>query len=125
MSFLHFLRYIAVVGLCTALSHADSIQLRSGRHLQGKFIGGTATGIEFMTHQTVEYFPTSDVLALMFDNNDASLGQLQPNSLDQDSLKYDLPALSRRTLRHVKANASVCTANLSPARKRTSVVKSD
>jgi len=44
-----------------------------------------------MTHQTVEYFPTSDVLALMFDNNDASLGQLQPNSLDQDSLKYDLP----------------------------------
>jgi hypothetical protein len=53
---------------CT-LASADSIQLRNGRHLQGKFIGGSTTTIGFMTAHSVEYFQTADVLALIFDNN--------------------------------------------------------
>jgi len=45
---------------------ADSIQLRNGRHLNGKYIGGSATLIGFMTSQSVEYFRTSDVTVLTF-----------------------------------------------------------
>ena len=45
---------------------ADSIQLRNGRHLNGKYIGGSTTLIGFMTAQSVEYFQIADVTALMF-----------------------------------------------------------
>jgi hypothetical protein len=42
--------------------------------------------IGFMTSGSVEYFQTSDVLALVFDNNaEPSLNGLQPNHMDGDS----------------------------------------
>jgi hypothetical protein len=75
---------------CT-LASADSIQLRNGRHLQGKFIGGSTTTIGFMTAHSVEYFQTVDVLALIFDNNtgdnnpEPSTNGPQPNHMDGSS----------------------------------------
>jgi len=69
-----FLETALVLATCGSLAVADSIELRNGRHLQGHFIGGTSTTIGFMSGTTVEYFATSDVLALMFDNSDASGG---------------------------------------------------
>jgi len=59
-------------GLCSvmllaSLAHPDSIELRDGRHLHGKYLGGTATAVSFMTDHAVEYFPTSNVLVLVFD----------------------------------------------------------
>ena len=80
------LRFLGKMGCCVAvwalLASADSIQLRDGRHLQGKYIGGTTTAIGFMTGGTLEYFATSDALVLIFDNtNDAPLRGLQPNPM--------------------------------------------
>lgn len=54
--------------LLCVISRADSIQLRDGRHLQGKSLGGTTTAVEFMTDTAIEYFPISNVLVLVFDN---------------------------------------------------------
>ena len=84
------LRFLGKMGCCIAvcalLASADSIQLRDGRHLQGKYIGGTSTAIGFMTGGTLEYFATSDVLVLIFDNtNDAPLSGLQPNPMKRQS----------------------------------------
>jgi hypothetical protein len=53
--------------LLAAFAHSDSIELRDGRHLRGKYLGGTATAVGFMTDRAVEYFPTSSVLVLVFD----------------------------------------------------------
>jgi len=39
-----------------SLAAADSLQLRNGRHLQGKYIGGSSTAIGFLTAGTLEYF---------------------------------------------------------------------
>ena len=64
------------------LAGADSLQLRNGRHLQGKYIGGSSTAVGFMSGGSVEYFTTSDVLALIFDNtNDSPLSGIQPNPM--------------------------------------------
>ena len=78
------LRLLGQIGCCMALcavfARADSIQLRNGRHLQGKYLGGTATTIGFMSGNTIDYFATSEVLAVIFDNvNDSPPGGLQPN----------------------------------------------
>jgi hypothetical protein len=53
--------------LLASLALPDSIELRDGRHLRGKYLGGTATAVGFMTDHAVEYFPTSSVLVLVFD----------------------------------------------------------
>ena len=67
MKFLSFTKVIGCVAICASLASADSLQLRNGRHLQGRFIGGTTNAIGFMTAGAVEYFATSDVLVLIFD----------------------------------------------------------
>jgi hypothetical protein len=41
--------------------------------------------VGFMTSGGIEYFATSDVLALMFDDNEAPLNGLQPNHMNGDS----------------------------------------
>lgn len=71
---------VGVIFLCASAS-ADSIHLRDGRHLQGKYIGGSTTTIGFMTNHSVEYFLTADVLALIFENNSGNNPQPAPNSL--------------------------------------------
>jgi hypothetical protein len=64
--------------VCAALAGADSLHLRNGHHFQGKYIGGTTTSIGFITGGSVEYFATSDVLALIFDSaNETPLSGLQ------------------------------------------------
>lgn len=80
-----FLGLLSKIGfcltICAALASADSLQLRNGRRLQGKYIGGTSTAIGFMSGASVEYFATTDVLILMFDNaSDSSLGGNQTPS---------------------------------------------
>ena len=77
-----FYKLACCLVICGGLAGADSLQLRNGGHLQGKYIGGTTTAIGFMTGGSVEYFPTSEVLALIFDStNDSPLSGLQPNPM--------------------------------------------
>ncbi len=77
-------RALCFLVVCLSLAAADSMELRNGRHIQGKYVGGTSTMIGFMTGATVEYFATADVLALIFDRNpDTPLGGVQPESSTQ------------------------------------------
>jgi hypothetical protein len=90
------------LAVCAVLARADSIQLRDGRHLQGKYLGGTTTAIGFMTGATIEYFATTDVLVLIFDNgNDSPLSGLQPNPMKGPS-----PARPSGTARVRRISAS-------------------
>lgn len=74
-------RALCFLVVCLGLAAADSLELRNGRHLQGKYVGGNSTMIGFMTGAAVEYFSTTEVLALIFDRSpDAPLGGVQPES---------------------------------------------
>ena len=94
------LRYLGMVtccmGICAALATADSLQLRNGRHLQGKYIGGTTNAIGFLTSASVEYFATSEVLVLTFDNTSESpLSGAQPNPMKGQSAVTEAAQLRR------------------------------
>jgi len=70
------------VALCVGLAASDSIELRNGRHVEGKFIGGTASMVGFMSSSSgIEYFPTSDVLVLVFENHESPKGALVPSPM--------------------------------------------
>jgi hypothetical protein len=114
MRALRFLRKIVCcLAVFAALAAADSLELRNGRHLQGKYVGGTTTAIGFMTNRTIEYFATSEVLALIFDNNDSSLGGLRPNSMNGNS-----PSELKGTLRHTSTGARKRTERAGPRLER-------
>jgi hypothetical protein len=53
--------------------------------------------VGFMTSGSVEYFQTSDVLALMFDTNvEPSVSGLQPNRMNGDSPRMAAPATAQK-----------------------------
>src|SRR5713226_6849647 len=93
-------------GLCCALllvplAFADTVELRDGRHLQGKYLGGTATAVCFMTDRGLEYFPVSNVLVLIFDsrNIDYRPNGFQPRpARTRFAPKSRKPALVRQAL---------------------------
>jgi hypothetical protein len=126
MKSLRFLGKLACcVAVCASLAGADSLQLRNGRHLQGKYIGGTTNAIGFMTSGTVEYFATSDVLALLFDNGNEPLSGLQPNPMKGQppeptggASMRQISAPSRNHTRHAKLRTTaVSTSQVHPDSK--------
>jgi len=111
-----FAKLVCCLAICAGLASADSIQLRNGRHLQGKYIGGTTSAIGFMTAGSVEYFATSDVLVLIFENNnDSPLSGLQPNPMNGESLPQPrMRQISASTRGHIgKPRLRVATLRVS------------
>jgi CRISPR/Cas system-associated endonuclease Cas1 len=124
MKFLSFTKVIGCVAICASLASADSLQLRNGRHLQGRFIGGTTNAIGFMTAGAVEYFATSDVLVLIFDNNESPLSGLQPSPMKgQSSPQLRIRQISSSA--RVRARPPQIRATVISTSSRTSIAASD
>jgi hypothetical protein len=99
---------VLVIFTFASMAVADSIELRNGHRLQGKYIGGTTNVVGFMTGGTIQYFSTSDVLALIFDpSSNIPLGGLQPESMKKNFSPDSSPTkLQRsRSLRTVRPRA--------------------
>jgi len=56
-----------LLGLLSSLSRADSITLRDGRHMQGKFAGGTQGVIAFSVGGATQYYEVSNILVMTFE----------------------------------------------------------
>jgi len=58
---------VAVLGAALAVAAtADTLELKDGRVLQGKYLGGTQAVLRFEVNGQVETFPTNDIVALTF-----------------------------------------------------------
>jgi hypothetical protein len=92
---------VCIVAMCSSFASADSLHLRDGRHLQGKYVGGSTNMIGFMTSGSIEYFQTSDVLALIFDSSaEPPVNGLQPNHMNGDSPEMIFPGAARKISAH-------------------------
>jgi hypothetical protein len=63
---------IILILACVSASplFADSLVLRNGEHVQGKFAGGTQGVIAFVTDRGTVYYNVTDVLAMTFEAED-------------------------------------------------------
>jgi hypothetical protein len=52
-----------------ATAAADTLELKDGRVLQGKYLGGTQAVLRFEVNGSVEAFNTNDIVAVTFTNN--------------------------------------------------------
>jgi len=58
--------------LLAAIGVADTLELKDGRVLQGKYLGGTQAVLRFEVNGDVQTFPTNDIVALTFTRNSGS-----------------------------------------------------
>jgi len=61
-----FLGAMALGAALTAAAAADTLELKDGRVLQGKFVGGTQAILRFEINGEVQTFSTNDIVALTF-----------------------------------------------------------
>jgi len=57
---------------------ADTLELKDGRVLQGKYLGGTQAILRFEVNGDVQTFPTHDIVALTFSRNSARAPESAP-----------------------------------------------
>jgi len=78
-----FLKLCACLLLLPALAWTDSLTLRDGRQLQGKYAGGNSNVIAFAVNGNIQYFPVSEVRVVIFGDSDVGspLNGFQQNSL--------------------------------------------
>jgi hypothetical protein len=68
---------VAVIGAALAgAAAADTLELKDGRVLQGKFLGGTQAILRFQVDGDVQTFSTNDIVALTF-----TRGSSQPHQM--------------------------------------------
>jgi hypothetical protein len=58
--------------LLAGIGFADTLELKDGRVLQGKYLGGTQAVLRFEVNGDVQTFPTNDIVALTFTRNSGS-----------------------------------------------------
>jgi hypothetical protein len=56
----------AAVLVFAAVGFADTLELKDGRVLQGRYLGGTQAVLRFEVNGDVQTFPTNDIVALTF-----------------------------------------------------------
>src|SRR5580765_5312334 len=61
-----FLIAAGAVLVLAGIGFADTLELKDGRVLQGKYLGGTQAVLRFEVNGDVQAFPTNDIVALTF-----------------------------------------------------------
>src|SRR5579863_5826507 len=58
---------------------ADTLELKDGRVLQGRYLGGTQAVLRFEIKGEVQTFPTNDIVALTFTRGSGGPPPVQPS----------------------------------------------
>ena len=83
---------VAVLSLLTSLAWSDSLELKNGSLIKGKFVGGTETEVIFQVGSSRQRYNVADIVSLKFDS-DRPLGTMAPSETPaRDSLVPRPPA---------------------------------
>src|ERR1700739_2943823 len=69
MTMANFWKFMVMAGAALAFAgfgFADTLELKDGRVLQGRYLGGTQAILRFEVNGDVQTFPTHDIVALTF-----------------------------------------------------------
>ena len=73
---------VIVLGLATSITWADSLELKNGSLIKGKFMGGAENEISFQVGSSVQKYNLADIVSLKFDSErTASEMPTRPKSL--------------------------------------------
>ena len=80
--------FLTMLTLAASMAWADTLELKNGSLIKGKFLGGTETDISFQVGSSVQKYNVADVVSLKFDSEStASAPAPRPQSLLPDDPK--------------------------------------
>src|SRR5260370_38111502 len=65
-------RLTILLSLGAAISQADTLELKNGSLIKGRFVGGTETEIKFQVGSSVQRYNVADIIPLKFDSEGAA-----------------------------------------------------
>jgi hypothetical protein len=84
---------LAALALAASMAWADTLELKNGSLIKGKFLGGTETEISFQVGSTVQKYNVADIVSLKFDSEGATSAPApQPQSSLPDAPEAVAPA---------------------------------
>ena len=92
-----------IVAVCVAAvgARADSLELKNGSLINGKFMGGTQTSISFQVGSSVQSYGVADIRSLRFDSDaqgtSPSVSSKQPSApstIGQDEVAKSVPSVN-------------------------------
>jgi hypothetical protein len=78
--------FLTALTLAASMAWADTLELKNGSVIKGKFLGGTETEISFQVGSTVQKYNVADIVSLKFDSEGAASA---PAPQPQSSLPDD------------------------------------
>src|SRR5579875_2429269 len=69
---------VVLAGFFVATTHADTLEMKNGSLIHGKFVGGSEFNIRFLVNGVVKYYSTKDILTLTFDSSTAAPAPATP-----------------------------------------------
>ena len=94
---------VVILSICLAavVVRADSLELKNGSLINGKFMGGTQTSIAFQVGSSVQSFDVTDIRSLRFDlkaqgtsPSVPSKQPITPSAMEEDEVAKPSPALT-------------------------------
>jgi hypothetical protein len=73
-------RLVIVLWLGASFAWADSLELRNGSLIKGKFMGGTESEISFQVGSSVQKYNRADIVSLKFDSEREANDQPEPSA---------------------------------------------
>jgi len=77
---------LAMLALVASVVWADTLQLKNGSTIKGKFLGGTDTQVSFQVGSTIQKYSVGDVISIRFDSEGSATALApQPQSVLPDA----------------------------------------
>jgi hypothetical protein len=76
--------FLAALTLAASMAWADTLELKNGSLIKGKFLGGTQTEISFQVGSTVQKYNVADIVSLKFDSAGGASAPPPQSSLPDD-----------------------------------------
>src|SRR5580704_15304036 len=82
--------FVTALTLAASIAWADTLELKNGSLIKGKFLGGTDAEINFQVGSSVQKYNVADIVSLKFDSEGAAnVPAPQPQPQTQNSLPDD------------------------------------
>ena len=95
---------IVALGLAAIAAQADSLELKNGSLINGKFVGGTQTTITFQVGSSAQSYDVADIRSLRFDSDASpSVPSKETTVPSADETVVTIPAGTRISVRTIDA----------------------
>ena len=100
---------VIALWLGASLGWADSLELKNGSLIKGKFMGGTESEISFQVGSSLQKYNLADVVSLKFDSERAASDQPTPSatSLPSEPQPAEHSAMSTSTYATIPAGTRI------------------